>query len=84
MEDSAAKNHVNDGPGHHHVNGNSGHHHDHGHHHHVRQITSLNGIYILSITLNLLYVAVEAGIGFWSNSLAAQGNSPTDTRKAPC
>ena len=43
--------------------------HDHGHHHHVRQITSLNGIYILSITLNLLYVAVEAGIGFWSNSL---------------
>ena len=69
MEDSTAKNHVNDGPGHHHVNGNSGHHNDHGHHHHVHQITSLNGIYILSITLNLLYVAVEAGIGFWSNSL---------------
>ena len=39
------------------------------HHHHSHTITSLNGIYILAIVLNTLYVAIEAGIGFLSNSL---------------
>lgn len=42
------------------------HHHDH---EHVHQITSLNSVYIISIVLNLLFVFVEAGVGFWSNSL---------------
>lgn len=44
-------------------------HHDHTEHHHGHQITSLNGIYILAITLNALYVVIEAGVGFWSDSL---------------
>lgn len=39
------------------------------HHHHEHRITSLNGIYITAIVLNLSYVIIEAGIGFWSNSL---------------
>ena len=39
------------------------------HHHHEHRITSLNGIYIIAIVLNLSYVIIEAGIGFWSNSL---------------
>jgi len=46
-------------------------HHDHsGHHHeHAHQLTSLNGIYYLSIALNLAFVGVEAGVGIWSDSL---------------
>lgn len=46
-------------------------HHDHsGHHHeHSHQLTSLNGIYYLSIALNLAFVGVEAGVGIWSDSL---------------
>lgn len=51
------------------------HHHDHdhhGHHHHshVGKLTSLNGIFVFSIVLNLLYVVVEALVGFWQNSLS--------------
>lgn len=38
-------------------------------HHHDHKITSLNGVYITAIVLNLLFVIVEAGVGFWSNSL---------------
>lgn len=38
-------------------------------HNHSHKVTSLKGIYIVSITLNLLFVAIEAGIGFWSGSL---------------
>ncbi len=37
-------------------------HEDHHHHHHVP--TSVNGIFILCIALNLLFVAIEAGVGF--------------------
>lgn len=44
------------------------HHHTH-HHEHVHQITSLNRIFVAVIVLNLLFVAVEAGIGFYKNSL---------------
>ena len=51
------------------ISGQHEHHHDHTAHHHEHQITSLNGIYILAIALNALYVVIEAGIGFWSNSL---------------
>ena len=42
------------------------HHHDHAH---VHQLESLNGVYIFSIVLNLLFVAVEVTMGFFSNSL---------------
>ncbi len=43
--------------------------HEHHHHHHEHQISSLNGIYIVSIALNLLFVIVEVSVGFISNSL---------------
>ena len=42
---------------------------EHHHHHHSHEITSLSGIYYLSIALNLAFVCVEAGVGFWSDSL---------------
>lgn len=42
----------------------------HGHNHeHVHRIDSLNGIFIASIVLNLAFVAVEAAVGFWQDSL---------------
>ncbi len=41
----------------------------HHHHHHAHAITSLNGIYVLAIVLNSLYVVIEAGIGFHTGSL---------------
>ncbi|MBQ5415848.1 MAG: cation transporter, partial [Bacteroidales bacterium] len=44
----------------------SHHHHDHSH---VGQLESLNGVYIFSIVLNLVFVAVEVTMGFFSNSL---------------
>lgn len=44
-------------------------HHHHHHHHGVGQDPSLKGIYIASITLNLLFVVVEAGVGLWQGSL---------------
>ena len=43
--------------------------HSHEHHHHVEQLTSLNGVFILSIILNLLFVLVEAGVGIGTGSL---------------
>ena len=45
--------------------------HDHGdhHHEHTHRIESLNGVFIVSIVLNLLFVIVEAGVGFHENSL---------------
>ena len=43
--------------------------HSHIHHHHSHAITSLNGIYVTAIVLNVLFVAVEAGIGFRSDSI---------------
>lgn len=55
------------------------HHHDetgehalshHHHHHHVEKITSLNGIFIFSIVLNLLFVIIEAAIGLLEGSLS--------------
>lgn len=45
------------------------HEHGHHHHHHGGQIESLNGIYILSIILNMGFVLVEAGVGFMKGSL---------------
>lgn len=44
--------------------------HNHNHqHHHSHSVESLNGIYIVSIVLNLAFVAIESGIGIWKNSL---------------
>ena len=42
----------------------------HHHHHHTAQAQSLNGIFILSIILNGLFVLIEAGVGLWQNSLS--------------
>lgn len=45
--------------------------HQHHHHHHVHhhQIDSLNNVFKISIALNVLYVAIEAGVGFYAGSL---------------
>ncbi|MBR6437943.1 MAG: cation transporter, partial [Bacteroidales bacterium] len=42
---------------------------EHHHHGHV-QGQSLNGIFILSIILNVVFVLVEAGVGLWQDSLS--------------
>ena len=42
----------------------------HHHHHHTEPAQSLNGIFILSIILNGLFVLIEAGVGLWQNSLS--------------
>ncbi|NDW11278.1 cation transporter [Bacteroides sp. 214] len=39
-------------------------------HHHAVNITSLNKAFIVGISLNLIFVLVEFGAGFWFNSLA--------------
>lgn len=48
------------------------HHHEHGHHHHhhMDKLTSMNGIFIFSIVLNLLFVGIEALVGITQNSLS--------------
>lgn len=45
--------------------------HQHHHHHHVHnhQIDSLNNVFKISIALNVLYVVIEAGVGFYAGSL---------------
>ena len=43
---------------------------EHHHHHHSAPAQSLSGIFILSIILNGLFVLIEAGIGFWQDSLS--------------
>ena len=49
---------------------NQEHHHHHHHHHHAAPTQSLNGIFILSIILNGLFVLIEAGVGLWQDSLS--------------
>ena len=49
---------------------NQEHHHHHHHHHHAVPKQSLNGIFILSIILNGLFVLIEAGVGLWQDSLS--------------
>lgn len=44
------------------------HHHHHHEHHHIAP-QSLNGIFIWCIALNLAFVFIEAGVGFYYNSL---------------
>lgn len=43
--------------------------HNHEHHEHVHQLSSLNKSFIIGITLNILFVLVEFGIGFYYDSL---------------
>lgn len=43
--------------------------HHHHHHHHTEQLSGLNAVYVISIAANLLYVIVEALVGFRSGSL---------------
>ena len=40
------------------------------HHHHTASTQSLNGIFIFSIVLNVLFVLIEAGVGLWQDSLS--------------
>ena len=42
----------------------------HHHHHHSASAQSLNGVFILSIILNGLFVLIEAGVGLWQDSLS--------------
>ena len=51
-------------------------------HHHHHELTSLNSTYILCIVINLAFVVIEAGVGFWQNSiglLSDAGHNLTDT-----
>ncbi|MBR1889214.1 MAG: cation transporter [Alloprevotella sp.] len=43
--------------------------HHHHHHHHVEAPKSLNSVFVLCIVLNVLFVVVETGVGFYSHSL---------------
>lgn len=45
------------------------HNHEHHSHEHVNQLSSLNKSFIIGITLNILFVLVEFGIGFYYDSL---------------
>ena len=45
-------------------------HNNHHHHHHIAPVQSLNGIFIFSIALNVFFVLVEVGVGWWQNSLS--------------
>lgn len=44
------------------------HDHDHGHHHHAP--ADYGRAFAIGVTLNILFVAIEAGFGWWANSLA--------------
>ena len=45
-------------------------HEHHGHHHdHVKVLSSLSNIFIICIVLNVIYVFIEASVGFFENSL---------------
>ena len=46
------------------------HDHSHGHHHHSVSAENINTAFYIGIVLNILFVAIEAGIGFWKNSLS--------------
>ena len=42
---------------------------EHAHHHHHHHIETINKIMIWSIVINLIYVAIEAGVGIYGDSL---------------
>ncbi|MBP5365702.1 MAG: cation transporter [Bacteroidales bacterium] len=53
---------------HHHSHGSE--HSHHHHHHHDSRLKSLNAIFVIGIVLNALFVAVEAAVGLWTDSLS--------------
>ena len=44
--------------------------HDHHHHHHAVDFSKVSRLFVIGIFLNLVFVVVEFGAGFFSNSLA--------------
>src|SRR3954452_5812138 len=54
--------------GHHH-----GHAHSHGHHHHAP--ADMGRAFAIGVALNSLFVAAEAGAGFWTGSLALMADA---------
>ncbi|MDE7403312.1 MAG: cation diffusion facilitator family transporter [Muribaculaceae bacterium] len=48
---------------------NHSHNHNHSHHHHHHHIETINKIMIWAIVINLLYVAIEAGVGIYGGSM---------------
>ena len=60
------------------------------HHEHNHRITSLNKAFIIGIALNISFVIVEFGVGFYYDSLGLLSDAGhnlgvirTDIRKAP-
>ncbi len=49
---------------------NEHHNHTHNHHHHHHQLDKLDGIFIVSIALNLGFVIAEGVVGVWQDSLS--------------
>lgn len=44
--------------------------HSHAHHNHSPQLKEINSAFVVGITLNLLFVFIEAGVGFYIDSLS--------------
>ncbi len=56
----------------------SHHHHDHDHSHshsHMPVLTNVNSAFIIGIVLNLLFVIIEAAVGFYIHSLSLLGDA---------
>lgn len=53
----------------HHLDHHHDHHGHHGHHHHEHRITSLNAAFVIGISLNMLYVVIEAVYGIIYGSM---------------
>jgi cobalt-zinc-cadmium efflux system protein len=52
------------------------HHHDHDHSHsHMPVLTNVNTAFIIGITLNLVFVIIEAAVGFYIHSLSLLGDA---------
>ena len=56
--------------------------HEH-HHHHTAPTQSLNGIFIFSIVLNVLFVLIEAGVGevFHQEKRVLKGRFPENPKR---
>ena len=55
---------------HHHAHEHHDEHHHHHHHHHGGRLKTLSAIFIIGIILNALFVIVEAGVGFYADSIS--------------
>ena len=61
----------------------------HHHHEHSHRLTSLNKAFIIGIALNITFVIVEFGVGFYYNSLgllsdACKASSERRSRRISC